>query len=111
MRFSKDWAVPVTAVLCVGPLLNSGRSAAGDTRIEHDSLGDLEIPNNQYHDVQTSRALETFHSTPRRSSISPTSLMHTRVHEERRHAETAQANEAGNGIGCSFERHGRTEVY
>ena len=59
-RFSTDWAVPVIAVLCVGPLLNSGRSAAGDTRIEHDSLGDLEIPNNQYYGVQTSRALENF---------------------------------------------------
>ena len=28
----------------------------------------------------------------------------TRVHEQRRHAETAQANEAGNRIGCSYER-------
>ena len=28
----------------------------------------------------------------------------TRVHEQRRHAETAQSNEAGNGIGCSCER-------
>ena len=27
-----------------------------------------------------------------------------RVHEQRRHAETAQANEPGNRIGCSYEK-------
>jgi len=31
-------------------------------------------------------------------------LSRIRVHEQRRHAETAQANEAGNRIGCSYER-------
>ena len=29
-------------------------------RTEHDSIGDLEIPNNEYYGVQTSRALENF---------------------------------------------------
>jgi aspartate ammonia-lyase len=33
---------------------------AADTRTEHDSLGDLEIPNNVYYGVQTSRALQNF---------------------------------------------------
>jgi aspartate ammonia-lyase len=59
-EFSKDWLLPAFALLCVTPLLNSGPSMAADTRTEHDSLGDLEIPNNAYYGVQTSRALQNF---------------------------------------------------
>jgi len=58
--FSKDCLLPAIALLCVTPLLNSGPSRAADTRTEHDSLGDLEIPNNAYYGVQTSRALQNF---------------------------------------------------
>jgi len=59
-EFSKGWLIPAIAMLCVSPLLNAGRSVAADTRIEHDSIGDLEIPNNLYYGVQTSRALQNF---------------------------------------------------
>ena len=58
--FSKASGLLVTATLWVTPLLNPSRSLAADTRIEHDSIGDLEIPNNEYYGVQTSRALENF---------------------------------------------------
>lgn len=46
--------------LCVTLLLNSSRAVAADTRTEHDSIGDLEIPNTVYYGVQTSRAIENF---------------------------------------------------
>jgi len=44
----------------VAPILNPNQSLSADTRIEHDSVGDLEIPNNVYYGVQTLRALESF---------------------------------------------------
>jgi len=47
-------------MLGTAPLLAPNQSLAADTRIEHDSIGDLEIPNNEYYGVQTSRALENF---------------------------------------------------
>jgi aspartate ammonia-lyase len=44
----------------VAPLLSPGRALSADTRKEHDSIGELEIPNNDYYGVQTLRALENF---------------------------------------------------
>jgi aspartate ammonia-lyase len=50
----------VIFTLSVAPILNPTQSLSADTRIEHDSIGDLEIPNNVYYGVQTLRALENF---------------------------------------------------
>ena len=64
MRFckghSKCWVGIVIFTLWVAPILNPNQSLSADTRIEHDSIGDLEIPNNAYYGVQTVRALENF---------------------------------------------------
>ena len=64
MRFckghSKCWVGIVIFTLWVALILNPNQSLSADTRIEHDSIGDLEIPNNAYYGVQTLRALENF---------------------------------------------------
>lgn len=57
---SKCWVGIVIFTLSVAPILNPTQSLSADTRIEHDSIGDLEIPNNVYYGVQTLRALENF---------------------------------------------------
>src|SRR6478609_6591070 len=38
----------------------SGTPALSDTRLEHDSLGEREVPNHAYYGVQTIRAIENF---------------------------------------------------
>ena len=57
---SKLWVGVCISTLYAASLLNPSQSLAADTRIEHDSIGDLEIPNNVYYGVQTSRALADF---------------------------------------------------
>ena len=74
---SKLWVGVCISTLYAASLLNPSQSLAADTRIEHDSIGDLEIPDNEYYGVQTSRALEISLSTRIGWSISPTLLLPT----------------------------------
>jgi hypothetical protein len=46
--------------LCVALSLVPSAASSASVRIEHDSLGDREIPIHAYYGVQTSRALENF---------------------------------------------------
>jgi aspartate ammonia-lyase len=59
-RRSRFFFAVASLALSVAPLLSPGRALSADTRIEHDSIGELAIPNNDYYGVQTLRALENF---------------------------------------------------
>src|SRR4030095_1032325 len=47
------------------------RMASSKTRVEHDLLGDLEVPADAYYGVQTARALENFQISGVPISLSP----------------------------------------
>jgi aspartate ammonia-lyase len=59
-RCSRFFATVASLALFVASLLSPGRVLSADARTEHDSIGELEIPNTDYYGVQTLRALENF---------------------------------------------------